>query len=507
MANFTLSVSAGVDWQKCLALLLIAGLAGCASVSPEPGDLASLTCQQKLEYADQMIAIHELRDVSASPVTGFLFLRANRNSVLMGKQVEAALAQGSMTVRDVRFADWIKQMRALDRVGREDELRNLPKPLGIDADTLEECAEQMSDALTVSELSKLSKAVFVPDDYLDFQRIAGFYPITAFGAYFGYEGWKQDNLGGFELPVDALMARSESWVGYGADEVARAGGERDVSGLAGIHKDAFGRWLPDAAALENLARLYLPEFRVNVQSDSDRIGMPSLPKRGALARIDTKKPVVFYRLGHTYLAGEWYAQITYSVWFPERPATGMFDILAGHLDALMWRVTLDQGGKPLIADSIHGCGCYHLFFPSNDLVRIHAPEDGDIRESAETPAGHLTADVLAKPVLWVDATSHYLLAVTRQTPDGANMMRQSVELRPEQELTSLPLEDGSGFASLYDQDGFVPGTDRLERFILWPMGVERPGAMRQWGHHATAFVGRRHFDDPMMFNRYFEPAE
>ena len=35
------------------------------------------------------------------------------------------------------------------------------------------------------------------------------------------------------------------------------------------------------------------------------------------------------------------------------------------------------------------------------------------------------------------------------------------------------------------------------------MGVPEPGAMRQWGRHATAFVGRRHFDDPDLLERYF----
>jgi hypothetical protein len=27
--------------------------------------------------------------------------------------------------------------------------------------------------------------------------------------------------------------------------------------------------------------------------------------------------------------------------------------------------------------------------------------------------------------------------------------------------------------------------------------------MRQWGHHPTAFVGRRHFDDPYLIDRLF----
>jgi hypothetical protein len=30
--------------------------------------------------------------------------------------------------------------------------------------------------------------------------------------------------------------------------------------------------------------------------------------------------------------------------------------------------------------------------------------------------------------------------------------------------------------------------------------------MRQWGRHATAFVGRRHFDEPFLIERYFTRA-
>jgi hypothetical protein len=38
------------------------------------------------------------------------------------------------------------------------------------------------------------------------------------------------------------------------------------------------------------------------------------------------------------------------------------------------------------------------------------------------------------------------------------------------------------------------------------MGIANPGAMRQWGTHATAFVGRRHFDDADLFERRFAPS-
>ena len=56
---------------------------------------------------------------------------------------------------------------------------------------------------------------------------------------------------------------------------------------------------------------------------------------------------------------------------------------------------------------------------------------------------------------------------------------------------------------MFGDDGLVAGTQRGERWILWPMGVPEPGAMRQWGYHATAFVGRRHFDDADLLERYF----
>jgi hypothetical protein len=36
------------------------------------------------------------------------------------------------------------------------------------------------------------------------------------------------------------------------------------------------------------------------------------------------------------------------------------------------------------------------------------------------------------------------------------------------------------------------------------MGIRSAGAMRQWGRQATAFVGRRHFDDADLIERRFE---
>jgi hypothetical protein len=69
-------------------------------------------------------------------------------------------------------------------------------------------------------------------------------------------------------------------------------------------------------------------------------------------------------------------------------------------------------------------------------------------------------------------------------------------------LRSLPDPKG-GRRSMFGPDSLAPGSERLERFILWPTGVVSPGAMRQWGRHAVAFVGERHFDDPDYMDRMF----
>ena len=83
-----------------------------------------------------------------------------------------------------------------------------------------------------------------------------------------------------------------------------------------------------------------------------------------------------------------------------------------------------------------------------------------------------------------------------------------LELQPElllqrcEQLRSLQF--GSRRRSIFGPDGIVAGTERAERLLFWPMGIASAGAMRQWGRQATAFVGRRHFDDADLVERRFE---
>jgi hypothetical protein len=94
--------------------------------------------------------------------------------------------------------------------------------------------------------------------------------------------------------------------------------------------------------------------------------------------------------------------------------------------------------------------------------------------------------------------SHYLIDVHPDAGgDGTNYAMAN-----DSELRTIPTADGT--RSAFGPTGIVPGTDRGERLVTWPLGIESAGAMREWGRHATALVGRRQFDDADLIERRFQ---
>ena len=69
-------------------------------------------------------------------------------------------------------------------------------------------------------------------------------------------------------------------------------------------------------------------------------------------------------------------------------------------------------------------------------------------------------------------------------------------------LESLSHEDGRR-ESIFDSKGIAKGSGRVERFILFSMGIPSIGSMRQRGHHAIQLIGKDHFDNPNLFDQNF----
>jgi hypothetical protein len=80
---------------------------------------------------------------------------------------------------------------------------------------------------------------------------------------------------------------------------------------------------------------------------------------------------------------------------------------------------------------------------------------------------------------------------------------ETYQLIPYDYLEALPYDDHT-FASLFDTEGVAVGSDRIEVYIFFSMGIPRVWAMRQRGHHPTQLIGREYFDEPYLLDHNFD---
>lgn len=98
---------------------------------------------------------------------------------------------------------------------------------------------------------------------------------------------------------------------------------------------------------------------------------------------------------------------------------------------------------------------------------------------------------------FLQANSHTILGVF---PKQRLKRHLPLQLWSYRELRAID-RGNDRFVSPFDRRGIIALSRRLERFLFWPMGIASPGAMRIRGTHAIAFVGRRHFDDPLLLQK------
>jgi hypothetical protein len=406
-------------------------------------------------------------------------------------------------------------MANLDAQARALELRNLPSSaMGRKKDDVLEELNSCRDLLIMVDLMKpgtalrarLRDAVRVSDDYVTWWQVLGLYPITAPLVSSGISAWHRRTHDTFAtplalLPVTGKLVRwvPESSANKNSTLPANLLNAQQISEILRRSYDPLGIPLPTDAELDQLFVTFAPVWEVDVVDENDHIGRVSWSNE---LTVDITHPTLYRKISHTRLGNQVLLQLNYIVWFPARPGN---DIYAGRLDGINWRVTLGPDGEPLLYDTIHNCGCYHQFFLSHRL-RLRKDLPSTYFESPLLPQ---PAPEQQPPVLRIAHHTHF---IQRLYHDGEPNDQPSTR-RADQPmlwedynvLRSLP-SDG-GYRSLFGAHGLIPGTERTERFILWPMGVRSPGAMRQWGRHATAFNGRRHFDDAFLIESLFEEVQ
>ena len=487
--------------RRLAAAALALLLSGCAVLgpgpAPAPADPAAQACLDWFARVDEQVAVHGVHDAQSARLPGFPQLRIER--------FEAALRDRA-AADEAAFQAWLARLAALGAQGQALELRRLPPAglarLGLDRDAAlargYACRHrlQQADARPGPRRAALLAQARVPDAYSTTARVAGLYALTRWPFSAGVQRWQQLTQAHFEAtaagqPAAWPLRRYRPEVSPGPDPAAE---------LAQAPRDALGVPQPGAALLQRLLQHHAPVLEVEDAGAFDRPGR-ALPGRGGAWALDTAQPTVYARVAHTLLQGRPALQLVYLAWFSERPASGAFDLLAGRWDGLVWRVTLGPDGRPVLYDTIHACGCYHLFFPTPALQPRPAPAAGI--EWVFAPAAAPLPRDGERVVLRLASGSHYLVGLSADPPGEGT----AYALRDEDELRGLPpagAASDAAWLSFYGPEGLLPGSERAERWFFWPMGVPSAGAQRQWGHHATAFVGRRHFDDADLIDRRFE---
>ena len=484
-------------------LICCALVAGCA-VAPDRDYRAdpNEACREVFRRVDRAVAGAGVRDGMTARVDGFPYLRVNR--------FLASYAPEDMT--DAQFAAWMNRMIALGRQAHEVEIANLPldasealghalwdidRRLAWPVKAVADCTVRLAaaDFGDPARRGALRLAARVPDDYRTWQRVAGLYWLTRVPFAGGIRAWQDDVRAVFARPPDALPTSGRLVAYWPPPRVRQLPVEGIMRRAAG---DPLGIPEPSGADLELLFRAHAPVFLVDTAGDADVPGELGWGPDG-LPRVVSRRPVVYRRVSHARYDGRALLQLNYAIWFPERPAGSGWDILGGRLDAVMWRVTLAPDGRPWVYDSMHACGCYHQFFPTARAAVRPAP--GSLDEGAFVPQALPRVEAGEPVAVRIASGTHYLQRVIVGA-GGNGVSGFEYIFEDDDVLRSIPLP-GGGRRSLFRPDGIVPGTERGERWLFWPMGVPEPGAMRQWGRHATAFVGRRHFDDPNLLERYF----
>lgn len=474
---------------QCFSLILPSLiLSACAITGPAPSELPKTTdCRAKYADVDARVETAGVGDARYYRIPGFPYLRSDRLTASFASEIGGDLD---------RFWKWSWHLRDNDNNAREFELLNLgirnPERTALQLE-LRSCAAWLSD-LELEEPARrkrLIETAAVPDDYSIVARTLGLYPFAVPFLKLGIGGYQNDVTKDYAKPPAQLDTPGPLLLW----KLRRTVEESMVPKFLGNEShDELGRvGLPTSSRIA-LAEEHAPAWWIETAGDYDRPGAPVLREDGPA--IDTARPVIYWQSSFTRFGGETLLQMNYLIWFSARPPKHPGDPYAGTLDGIVWRVTFDRDGRPMAYDTIHACGCYHYWFPRPGLERRATKsfwQEAPLFPQAEIPDG--------KIAVRVQSGTHYVRRVIEPAQAIAQETRE-YELRPFEDLLSLPAPDGSS-RSLFGADGIVAGTERSERRWLWPSGVRSAGAMRVLGRHATAFVGRQHFDDPFLFEKMF----
>ncbi|MCQ1060324.1 hypothetical protein LRP52_38895 [Photobacterium sp. ZSDE20] len=353
----------------------------------------------------------------------------------------------------------------------------------------------------------IKQKVSVSDSYQLWLRVFGLYPLSRQVATSSIDKEKKRILLGFSEPPRHTAS-------YRLAKTSLPLADIEAWFKAALLYSTSGWPILTDDQISQLYHFYSPLINVEDHSEDDIPGTVQYLANKQQPAVNPSKPAIYLHHSYTQLYGKTYLQLNYSLWFANRTPTSSFDPYAGKFDGVLLRLTLDHQGRPLLLDSIHHCGCYHMVFNLTDRFEFEdaIPDiETPLLFKRAVPSGSSSWSVtlshgehMIKQVTWKKVTlnQHDHMSTGKKAENRVHpLTRLDYDL-----LRQLPT-DRHHTISLFNQRGLLPSSERLESTYLWPFGIPSAGAMRQLGHHAIAFVGIRHFDQPKLFEQLIRPVK
>lgn len=464
---------------------LTSALGACTTTQPSPfvGLYAGYDdCRERYAEIDAQIDAAGVRDAAFYRVPGYPYMRTDRLLASYAHEVEGLN----------QVAGWMRRMRELDQEAREFEMRNLGMTLeqvGLVRSRLQDCGRVLAavELDSPEALAALRDAVQPPPEYSSVARTLGLYPLMAPLLKSHTTREQEQAQAQFDEAAEAsTQPPVVRWKAEAVEDLSLVPADFDKA-----YPDELG--IPGLvdSAWRALAETHAPQLWLESADAVNQPGAPVWTDDGVA--VDASLPVVHYHFDFARFGGHALARINYFMWFRKAGDDGA---AGAGIDGLIWRVTLDRHAKPLLFESLHASGRDHYWFPAQSLQR-REPNGYWI----DPPLFPQTGLAPAAPVLRLTRDQHELRQVRPANEVKEGPVR-TYALKRYEDLYLTATPEG-GTRSIFGADGFVAGSDATEPAWLLASGMRRPGALRQYGHHATSLLGHRHFDDPHLLEEVF----
>jgi hypothetical protein len=195
--------------------------------------------------------------------------------------------------------------------------------------------------------------------------------------------------------------------------------------------------------------------------------------------VDPENPAVFFETRKFSTAKGRYTNLVYRIHFPEVPLSWTsINLTAGQNPGILFIYTLDEAENLLLVTTVHSCGCYLAFFPTEAMPRESLPiewkaEPQDIYGYTLPSGLNFPSDKSDSRITFtLESETHRISGVNlTEGPARQGMQQVQMPVKPMLDLFALPYQGKT--VSFFETEGSLKGyvknnTKILERlFISW----------------------------------------